>query len=101
MCVAGEQRSRLSGEEAAAAGGADEAAGEEGYLDAKQRGLDDAAERRLVQIMRDYQHEINNYETLQKGERDRHPNDPRLSGTVLVVGLFPCNRLLVFTVLQE
>lgn len=68
--VAGEQRSRLSGEEAAVAGGADEAAGEGGYLDAKQRGLDDAAERRLVQIMRDYQHEINNYETLQKGERD-------------------------------
>lgn len=66
--VSGEQRSRLSGEEAAAAGGADEAAGEEGYLDSKQRGLDDAAERRLVQIMRDYQHEINNYETLQKGE---------------------------------
>lgn len=73
--VAGEQRSRLSGEEAAAAGGADEAAGEEGYLDAKQRGLDDAAERRLVQIMRDYQHEINNYETLQKGKRDRHPRN--------------------------
>lgn len=60
--VAAEQRSRL--------GDADAAEGE-GWLDAAQRALDDAAERRLQQLYRDYQDDINNYELLQKGER-RH-----------------------------
>lgn len=58
--VAAEQRSRL--------GDADGAEGE-GWLDAAQRALDDAAERRLQQLYRDYQDDINNYELLQKGER--------------------------------
>lgn len=56
-----EQRSRLGQEE-----GAPGTEGE-GYLDARQRALDEAAERRLAQIMRDYQDDINNYELLQKG----------------------------------
>ncbi|CAH4037384.1 unnamed protein product [Pieris brassicae] len=56
-----EQRSRLV--EGGAEGGADE------YLDAKQRGLDDAVERKIAQIYRDYQDEINNYEILQKEEQ--------------------------------
>lgn len=72
---AAEQRSRLSQEERApgtdteggAGGGGGASAGGGGYLDARQRALDEAAERRIQQIMRDYQHEINNYETLQKG----------------------------------
>lgn len=59
-----EQRSRLGlAEEAPGT----EAAGD-GYLDARQRSLDEAAERRLRQIMQDYQDDINNYEMLQKEE---------------------------------
>uniref|UniRef100_A0A2H1WG59 SFRICE_028579 n=1 Tax=Spodoptera frugiperda TaxID=7108 RepID=A0A2H1WG59_SPOFR len=58
-----EQRSRLGQEE-----GAPGTEGEASYLDARQRALDEAAERRLQQIMRDYQDDINNYELLQKEE---------------------------------
>lgn len=54
LCVTAEQRSRLGAEGAVAA-------------DTRQRAQDEQAERRIQQIMRDYQHEINNYELLQKG----------------------------------
>lgn len=50
-----EQRSRLVGLEGDAA-------------DARQRHLDEQAERRLHQIMHDYQEEINNYDIIQKGK---------------------------------
>lgn len=62
LVPAAEQRSRLGAEE-----GAPGTEGEGEYLDARQRGLDDSAERRLAQIVRDYQDDINNYEILQKG----------------------------------
>lgn len=58
-----EQRSRLG-----AAEGAPGTEAEGSYLDARQRALDETAERRLAQIVRDYQHDINNYEALQKEE---------------------------------
>ncbi|KPJ04528.1 RNA-binding protein 25 [Papilio xuthus] len=67
-----EQRSRMAGEEAGGAGGAGGAEGAAGeadsYLDAAQRALDEAAQRRLADIVRDHQHEINNYELLQQEE---------------------------------
>lgn len=49
------------------AGGGGGGAEGDSYLDARQRAIDEAAERRLNQIINDYQEEINNYETLQKG----------------------------------
>lgn len=64
ICFKAEQRSRLGQEE-----GAPGTEGEASYLDARQRALDDAAERRLQQIMRDYQDDITNYEMLQKGKQ--------------------------------
>lgn len=57
--LAAEQRSRL-----------EEAAPDGSYLDAAQRALDEAAERRLQQLYTDYQDDINNYELLQKGTRN-------------------------------
>lgn len=58
-----EQRSRL---EEGAGGGAAGAGG--GYLDARQRALDEAAEARLQQIAVEYQDDINNYDIIQKEE---------------------------------
>ncbi|VVD03809.1 unnamed protein product [Leptidea sinapis] len=61
-----EQRSRIDAEEAS--GGAAAGVGEGSYLDAKQRGMDESAEKNIAQIYRDYQEDINNYEILQKEE---------------------------------
>lgn len=57
------------------------------YLDARQRQLDELAEKRLQVIYRDYQNDINNYEMLQKGTSIDLP-------TLVVIVVETCDMVL-------